>query len=115
MKSKDLDKVDKGIAMNNNKQPKRKWEIADNDGIIHIFDNQKDYILFIKKETAQQIFSELDKIAWQQIEPEKLEKFSEEFSKANTLASAYAIFRKFCTMRFSVEDYDAIKKKYGVD
>lgn len=69
----------------------------------------------VRKETAQQIFSELDKIAWQQIEPEKLEKFSEEFSKANTLASALAIFRKFCTMGFSVEDYDKIKKKSGVD
>ena len=68
----------------------------------------------VKNETSNQIFAELDKIAWQQIEPEKLEKFYNEFSKAKDKASALAIARKFSIIGFSAEKYDNVKKKFGV-
>ena len=67
-------------------------------------------ILF--KTTAKQIFAELDKIAWQQIEPEKLEKFYNEFSKAKDKASALAIAQKFSIIGFSAKKYDNVKKKW---
>ena len=67
-------------------------------------------ILF--KTTAKQIFAELDKIAWQQIEPEKLEKFYNEFSKAKDNVSALAIVQKFSIIGFSAKKYDNVKKKW---
>ena len=66
-------------------------------------------------ETAKQIFAELDSIAFERIEPEKLEKFYDEFSKAKDKASALAILQKFSIIGFSAEKYDNVKKKYGVD
>ena len=114
MKSKDLDKVDKGIAMNNNKQPKRKWEIADNDGIIHIFDNQKDYILFIKKETAKQIFSDLDSAAWQQVKIEKLDEFLKKLKYAKNEEGVKKLLGQYSTIGFDADKYEAVEKKYGV-
>ena len=65
-------------------------------------------------DTAKQIFAELDAIAWQQIEPDNLEKFYEEFSKAKDKASALEIAQKFSIIGFSAEKYDNIKKKFSV-
>ena len=66
----------------------------------------------VKNETSNQIFAELDKIAWQQIEPEKLEKFYNEFSKAKDNVSALAIVQKFSIIGFSAKKYDNVKKKW---
>lgn len=67
-----------------------------------------------RRAIANQIFTDLDTIAFEHIEPEKLENFYDEFSKAKDKETALAIAQKFSMIGFSTEKYDNVKKKYGV-
>ena len=66
----------------------------------------------VRRETANQIFADLKAIAWEHIEPDKLEKFYEKFSRSK---DKLAIAQKFSIIGFIAEKFDNVKKKYGVD
>ena len=68
-----------------------------------------------QKDTANQIFAELDAAAWQQIEPDKLKQFYKEFSEAKDEKAALEIAKKYSIIGFSAEKYDNVKKEYKVD
>jgi hypothetical protein len=68
-----------------------------------------------RSDTAKRIFDKLDAVAWQQIEPAKLEQFYKEFSEAKDEKAALEIAKKYSIIGFSAEKYDAVKKKYKVD
>jgi hypothetical protein len=69
----------------------------------------------ILEDDAKMIFAELDAIAWQRIETDKLEDFANECFEANDKASKEAILQKFSIIAFSVEEYYNIKKRNNVD
>ena len=87
-------------------------EITGKDNLLITAENMQRTEAMTRANTAKQIFAELDKIAWQQIEPEKLEKFYNEFSKAKDNVSALAIVQKFSIIGFSAKKYDNVKKKW---
>ena len=99
-----LDKIDPLIAELD--------RITGKDNLLVNSENIQRIEAMTRANTAKQIFAELDKIAWQQIEPEKLEKFYNEFSKAKDKASALAIAQKFSIIGFSAKKYDNVKKKW---
>ena len=67
-----------------------------------------------RADTANQIFAELDAVAWQQIEPTKLKQFYKEFSEAKNKKSALEIAKKYSIIGFSAKKYDSTKKKFKV-
>ena len=68
-----------------------------------------------QKDTAKQIFADLEQAAWQQIEATKLKQFYKEFSEAKDEQAALEIAKKYSVVGFSTEKFDAIKKQYGVE
>lgn len=63
-----------------------------------------------QKKERDRVFAELDAVAWEHIEPEKLKQFYEEFSKAEDEESALEIAKKYSIVGFSAEKYEAVKK-----
>jgi hypothetical protein len=69
----------------------------------------------VKINTANQIFKELDKAVWVQIEPSRLEEFYEQFSNAKDLKAALNVATAFSIIGLDAEKYEALKKKFKVD
>ena len=69
----------------------------------------------VKIKTAKQIFTELDKAVWVQIEPSRLEEFYEQFSNAKDLKAALNVATAFSIIGLDAENYEALKKKFKVD
>ena len=64
---------------------------------------------------AKQIFKELDAIAWEQIEPSRLEEFYEQFSNAKDLKASLNVATAFSIIGLDAEKYEALKKKYNIE
>ena len=68
-----------------------------------------------KADTAKQIFKELDAIAWEQIEPSRLEEFYEQFSNAKDLKASLNVATAFSIIGLDAEKYEALKKQYNIE
>ena len=68
-----------------------------------------------KADTAKQIFKELDAIAWEQIEPSRLEEFLEQFSNAKDLKASLNVATAFSIIGLDAEKYEALKKQYNLE
>ena len=68
-----------------------------------------------RADTAKQIFKELDAIAWEQIEPSRLEEFYEQFSNAKDLKASLNVATAFSIIGLDAEKYEALKKKYNIE
>ena len=68
-----------------------------------------------KADTAKQIFKELDAIAWEQIEPSRLEEFYEQFSNAKDLKASLNVATAFSIIGLDAEKYEALKKQYNLE
>ena len=68
-----------------------------------------------RADTAKEVFAELDKAAWEQIEPSRLEEFYKQFSNVKDLEAALKIAASFGVIGFNTEEYQALKHKYKVD
>jgi hypothetical protein len=68
-----------------------------------------------RADTAKQIFKELDAIAWEQIEPSRLEEFYEQFSNAKDLKASLNVATAFSIIGLDAEKYEALKKQYKIE
>ena len=68
-----------------------------------------------RTDTSNQIFEELEKVAWQRIEPSRLAEFYEQFCNAKDPEAALKVAIAFSIIGFDAEKYEAIRKRYKVD
>ena len=72
-------------------------------------------IKLARADTANKIFEELEKVAWQRIEPSRLAEFYEQFCNAKDPEAALKVAIAFSIIGFDAEKYEAIRKQFRVD
>ena len=80
--------------------------------ILELVDEIEDLARY---DTANQIFAELEKVAWQRIEPSRLAEFYKQFCKAKDSDAALKVAIAFSIIGFDAGKYEAIRKRYRVD
>ena len=65
--------------------------------------------------TANEIFTKLDKVVWQQIEPSRLMEFYEQFCNAKDLEASLKVATAFSIIGLDAEKYEALKRQFKVD
>lgn len=89
--------------------------IKDGKGLVSIRLNLNAMLNEARADTAKQIFKELDAIAWEQIEPSRLEEFYEQFSNAKDLKASLNVATAFSIIGLDAEKYEALKKQYNLE
>ena len=107
------------MVTNDNDEIKQKASEKEWDYSASFKDKADDYENYLMNEaradTAKQIFKKLDAIAWEQIEPSRLEEFYEQFSNAKDLKASLNVATAFSIIGLDAEKYEALKKQYNLE